>query len=313
MKKIFLLFSMVILFSIEIFSQAIPKQIVYQGVLKDASGNLINGNQQVTFNIYNNPTGGSALWTETQVINFDNGLFNAYLGSTTPITTVPFDRIHFLGITIASDPELLPRTMLTPSPYSFMTLNVMDNSITTAKIDDGTIINDDISDNIISSEKLINEPGIVESRNSTTHSIASTTMQDIEVVTITIPTDGYIVLEGRSIAWLSGTTAQNELYMQIDETAGGSLAGPYWTKAGLQAYASTGQAFFPMVCQRTYIKTAGTYTFRLEAAQVSGNGAGATTNLYQTQLTAVFYPTAYGTVIFRTENSSGVDESLNTK
>ena len=292
MKKLLFLLTMVSFMSVNILGQAIPKQIDYQGVLKTAAGVIVpDGNYPMTFKIYNDPTGGAALWTETQTVAVANGLFSAHLGSVTPITGVPFDRIQFLGITLGAEPELLPRTTFTPSPYSFMSMKVVDDGVTSAMI--------------------IDEPGLAEVGNTTTHSLAGiTTMTSIATLSITIPAAGFIVLEGKTIAWLSGVTGQNEIYMQIDETEGGTITSPYWTKAGLQAYATTGQAFFPVSCQRTFSKGAGTYTFYLEAQSVSGNGTGATTNLYQTQLRAIFYPTAYGSVSSLKESSERVDESI---
>jgi len=130
MKRLFLLLVITVITSFNVFGQAIPKQIDYQAVLKTSTGALVpDGNYQLTFKIYNDPTGGSALWTEIQTIAVANGIFSAHLGSVTPITTVPFDRIHFLGITVESDPELLPRTTLKPSPYSFMAMDVLDNTV----------------------------------------------------------------------------------------------------------------------------------------------------------------------------------------
>jgi hypothetical protein len=130
MKKLFLLLITVCFTSVSAFGQAIPKQIDYQGVLKTSGGVIVqDGNYQLTFKIYNDPTGGSALWTEVQTVTVTNGIFSAHLGSVTPITTVPFNRIHFLGITVESDPELSPRTMLTPSPYSYMAMDVTDNTV----------------------------------------------------------------------------------------------------------------------------------------------------------------------------------------
>jgi hypothetical protein len=130
MKKLLLLAVFIVFTSTNIFSQAIPKQIDYQGVLKTSAGTIVpDGNYQLTFKIYNDPTGGTPLWSEAQTVAVANGIFSAHLGSITPITTVSFNRIHFLGITIGADPELSPRTLLTPSPYSFMAINVMDNTV----------------------------------------------------------------------------------------------------------------------------------------------------------------------------------------
>lgn len=129
MKRILLLFILVVLISVELIGQTIPKQINYQGILKDASGNLLTGDYALTFKIYNEPTGGTPLWSEIQVLTVTNGLFNAYLGSNTVISGVPFDRSHFLGIQVGTGTELTPRTMLTPSPYAFMSMNVADNTV----------------------------------------------------------------------------------------------------------------------------------------------------------------------------------------
>src|SRR3990167_7185461 len=105
MKQIISLFFTVAILSSNIFSQAIPKQINYQGVLKDAAGNVLNGDFAMTFRIYNDASEGTALWTENQTVSVTNGLFNVQLGSVTPISTVPFDRIHFLGITVGTESE----------------------------------------------------------------------------------------------------------------------------------------------------------------------------------------------------------------
>lgn len=140
MKRIIFLLAMVVFLSSNIFSQAIPKQINYQGVLKDASGNILTGDFAMTFKIYNDPSGGAALWMEIQpTVAVANGLFSVQLGSINPITTVPFNRIHFLGITVGAESELSPRTLLSPSPYSFMSINILDSTITTSKIVDGAV------------------------------------------------------------------------------------------------------------------------------------------------------------------------------
>jgi len=60
---------------------AIPTTMDFQGFLTDPSGNPINGNQSVTFTIYDAVSGGNNLWTETQTVSVSNGLFNAVLGN----------------------------------------------------------------------------------------------------------------------------------------------------------------------------------------------------------------------------------------
>jgi hypothetical protein len=131
-----------------LFAQTLPQTINYQGLLKDGSGNLVNGNAPITFSLYDVSTGGAALWTETKTIDVDNGVFNTQLGSISPIT-LPFTQQYWLGVKVLGTSELTPRISLASVPYSFMTMNVTDNSITSAKIQDGTITSSDIGNNQI--------------------------------------------------------------------------------------------------------------------------------------------------------------------
>ena len=146
MKRILFILTLIGFLSVNVFGQAIPKQINYQGILKEGSA-LLDGNYPFTFRIYNDPTGGTALWTESQTITVENGLFSAHLGSVTPIAGVPFDRVHFLGITIGTGTELAPRTMLTPSAYSFMSMDIMDNTVSTLKLQNNAVTSSKIGSN----------------------------------------------------------------------------------------------------------------------------------------------------------------------
>lgn len=70
MKNFFLIIVFSILIISEVFTQNIPQEINFQGVLKDVSGTVVsNGDYNLTFKIYNVETGGSALWTETKLVN----------------------------------------------------------------------------------------------------------------------------------------------------------------------------------------------------------------------------------------------------
>ena len=72
-------------------SGAIPRALNYQGVLTNAGGSPVNSAVVMTFRIYGAATGGTALYTETQLsVTVTNGNFNAVIGSVTPLT-LPFD------------------------------------------------------------------------------------------------------------------------------------------------------------------------------------------------------------------------------
>ena len=98
----------------------IPRTLSYQGILTDTLGTpKPDGNYGIAFRLYNVPGGGSALWNETKTLQVRRGLFSTILGSQTPFPpSLAFDRPYWLGIQVASEPELSPRIPLAASGYS---------------------------------------------------------------------------------------------------------------------------------------------------------------------------------------------------
>src|SRR5580693_6635108 len=65
---------------------AVPQGLTEQGRLFDSSGNPLSATLSLTFSIYAGPSGGTAIWTETQPsVPLDQGYFSVELGSVTPI------------------------------------------------------------------------------------------------------------------------------------------------------------------------------------------------------------------------------------
>jgi hypothetical protein len=95
----------------------VPQKINYQGFLTDAAKVPISVSLQLTFALYDVPTGGTALWFETQQVAVNNGVFNVLLGTATPIP-LPFDVQYYLGITVGTDPQMTPRQPLASAPYA---------------------------------------------------------------------------------------------------------------------------------------------------------------------------------------------------
>ena len=112
----------------------VPQKINYQGYLGNTSGQPItNPSLSIVFRIYNVPVGGSALFTETQTVPVNNGLYNAVLGTNAALT-LPFDVQYYLGVTVGADAEMTPRRPLTASPYALNAASVADGAITLSKI-----------------------------------------------------------------------------------------------------------------------------------------------------------------------------------
>ena len=101
-----------------------PQLINYQGILTDNAGAEITGTRSIQFLIYDAATSGSLLWSETQSVDVEDGLFNVLLGSVVPI---PFELFEtpdrYLAIKVASDNEMLPRQRLTSVGYAFQSMN----------------------------------------------------------------------------------------------------------------------------------------------------------------------------------------------
>jgi len=99
----------------------VPKMINFQGRLTDAAGKFVtDGNYPLTFKLYSDSTGGSAKWTEAQIVAVSKGLFNAILGSQTPIPDSIFNNSNtWLGIQVGADPEMTPRQRLSSLGYAY--------------------------------------------------------------------------------------------------------------------------------------------------------------------------------------------------
>ncbi len=121
-------------------SAQIPRTISYQGVLTDVNGTAVtDGAYEMTFRLYDALDGGTALWSETQTVPVQDGLFNVLLGTVTPLTPA-FDRPYWLGVTVGSGQEMVPRIPLAASAYSLNAHTVRDSAITSAKIADGQVV-----------------------------------------------------------------------------------------------------------------------------------------------------------------------------
>ncbi|MDX9754344.1 MAG: tail fiber domain-containing protein [bacterium] len=107
-----------ILFAAQLMGQAdVPLLINYRGYVADKPGTQ---NFQIQFNIYNQASGGFALWTETQPVDLFDGNFAVQLGSVTPLPIDLFvgDAL-FIGIQIVGEAELVPRQQIVSVPYAF--------------------------------------------------------------------------------------------------------------------------------------------------------------------------------------------------
>ncbi|MFA6391164.1 MAG: hypothetical protein WCW66_00230 [Patescibacteria group bacterium] len=97
---------------------AVPAQVSYQGQLTNA-GAPASGELVFAFRIFDQNTAGSLLWSDTDTLTVTNGLFDAYLGSNTPLPKEIFTGAAlWLEIDVAGE-TLEPRQQIVTVPYAF--------------------------------------------------------------------------------------------------------------------------------------------------------------------------------------------------
>lgn len=110
-------------------SAAVPTQITHQGRLFTANGEPVNDALLVTFAVYAAEApedDDSPLWSETISISFDDGYFSTVLDFTEEQAAKVFDgSVRYLGITVANDREMEPRTPIGSVPYAMVANNAV--------------------------------------------------------------------------------------------------------------------------------------------------------------------------------------------
>ena len=108
-----------------VLAAAAPNLINYQGRLVDTNGNPLSGTYNITFTVYDAATAGTSLWTETQSVTLENGIFGVKLGASTPLTSNVYSAdTRYLGVAVGSDPEMTPRAQLVSVPFALSAANI---------------------------------------------------------------------------------------------------------------------------------------------------------------------------------------------
>jgi len=166
-------------------SAQIPRTLSYQGVLTDSLGiPKPDGSYGLTFRLYDVESGGSALWIEAKTLEVHRGLFSTQLGDQVAFgSALKFDKHYWLSVQVASQRELSPRIPLSSVGYSLNSLKadsahyalhapvpasvdsariagtVRDGAVTSAKIQDGTILFSDLAQNGATNGEVIKWTG----------------------------------------------------------------------------------------------------------------------------------------------------------
>jgi hypothetical protein len=101
---------------------SVPRLVQFNGILKDGAARVVAGPASVTFAIYAEQEGGTAIWSETQNVLADaNGHYSAVLGAATsggfPAELFGTGESRWLGVAVARQAEM-PRALLASVPYA---------------------------------------------------------------------------------------------------------------------------------------------------------------------------------------------------
>ena len=218
---------------------AIPGKINYQGYLTDPHGSPIDDTVTLTFSIYPTMTDETPLWTETQSVTVTDGIFSVNLGDVTTLT-LPFDTTYYLGITIGSDSEMIPRQPLTSAAYAFRAKKadtVQDNAVTTPVIADDAVTTDKILDDAISATKIAS--GAVGSSSIANGAVGSTQIGDNSITTQDL-NDNAVTVDKISPAILSSIDGVTNDGGNVDLIAGSNVTITPDDTANTITIASTG-------------------------------------------------------------------------
>ena len=99
---------------------AIPMTLTHQGHIIASDNTPMTGAFTVTFALYEQAEGGSAIWNESFPVVFDSGYYSVILGIDNALSPSDFTSDSlFLGVTLQGSTEMEPRHQITSVPFAF--------------------------------------------------------------------------------------------------------------------------------------------------------------------------------------------------
>ncbi len=198
-------------FAVASRSEVVPRVMAFQGrILESATQRPFTGTRAMVFKIYSVAAGGSALWTENQNVEIQNGLYMVSLGSVTPLN-LPFDGPYWLGVAVEGGAEMTPRFKLRTAPYAFVADTV--SHLATNDVDAAGNFAADAPTFVINADSQFVGIGTASPTESLTI-MGKVTVRDTLLVQGTMTSGGPMIESGVRLApvgqilmWAGGTSA----------------------------------------------------------------------------------------------------------
>lgn len=156
MKKFLFLLCFVFVGNSQNCQAQIPARISYQGVLKDAQGQPLQGPVRllrIRFFDRLLDDGTAHIWAQTfeSVEVSSAGIFNVVIGEgggmITPLDSLKFDQPYWISVEVNGQGELQPRVPLTSSPYSL----TAQKALTVQTLSDRVVTSNHLAQSLLSS------------------------------------------------------------------------------------------------------------------------------------------------------------------
>ncbi len=300
----------------------VPETMTVQGRLTDDAGAPLEaGNKDFEFKIYKGEATPTQIWPgllapdDIQTVYTDaDGFWTAQIGTVAPLNDGVFNGAEaWLEIAVSSKgglAEILPRIQLHTSPFSFR-VGTIDGAeggriVGDVEIEGALDLGDathegclnvfpgssvNLGSDAVAAYEILDEPGLGFLTSNSWWPMHVDTWTSLRARSITVPTSGYILAIGSFVVecqHVNGEPSYADFALTSDLS---SISSTQESRFALSVNLPSGYYDLPTTLSWVFTVESGTHTVHLAGEDLSN-----TISAWNTRLTLLFVPTAYGEV-----------------